>query len=206
MVYGRQPLQSGVFELDGKARSFRSVRDAKAAGLALIPKDRHGEAMLGGLTVRENISLPILDKFIIDPVLRLMRSPRERRHAEQIASTLSIKTSGVDTPIDNLSGGNQQKVILGRWLGARSRIFLMMAPTAAVDIGAKAEIYHLIRKLAVDGAAILFTSPEVEEYRRVCNRVLVFHGGDVVGELTGEEATDTRIMEIAAGSHYGYER
>ncbi len=205
MIYGRQPLQSGALELDGKAHSFRSARDAKAAGLALIPKDRHGEAMLGGLTVRENISLPILDKFIIDPVLRLMRAPRERRHAEQIASALSIKTTGVDTPIDNLSGGNQQKVILGRWLGARSRIFLMMAPTAAVDIGAKAEIYHLIRKLAVDGAAILFTSPEVEEYRRVCNRVLVFHGGDVVGELTGEEATDTRIMEIAAGGQYGYE-
>jgi len=205
MIYGRQPLQSGVFELDGKARSFRSVRDAKAAGLALIPKDRHGEAMLSGLTVRENISLPILDKFVIDPVLRLLRTPRERRHAEQIASRLSIKTSGVDAPIDTLSGGNQQKVILGRWLGARSRIFLMMAPTAAVDIGAKAEIYHLIRKLAVDGAAILFTSPEVEEYRRVCNRVLVFHGGDVVGELTGEEATETRIMEIAAGSQYGYE-
>ena len=123
MIYGRQPLQSGALELDGKALSFRSVRDAKAAGLALIPKDRHGEAMLGGLTVRENISLPILDKFIIDPVLRLMRAPRERRHAEQIASALSNKTSGVDTPIDNLSGGNQQKVILGRWLGARSRTF-----------------------------------------------------------------------------------
>ena len=98
MIYGRQPLQSGALELDGKAHSFRSVRDAKAAGLALIPKDRHGEAMLSGLTVRENISLPILDKFIIDPVLRLMRAPRERRHAEQIASTLSIKTTGVDTP------------------------------------------------------------------------------------------------------------
>jgi ABC-type sugar transport system ATPase subunit len=146
-----------------------------------------------------------LDKFIIDPVLRLIRAPRERRHAEQIASTLSIKTTGVDTTIDNLSGGNQQKVILGRWLGARSHIFLMMAPTAAVDIVAKAEIYHLIRKLAADGAAILFTSPEVEEYRRVCNRVLVFHGGDVVGELTGGEATDTQIMEIAAEGHYGYE-
>jgi ABC-type sugar transport system ATPase subunit len=205
MIYGRQPMLSGAFELDGKARSFRSVRDAKAAGLALIPKDRHGEAMLSGLTVRENISLPVFDKFIIDPVLRLMREPQERRHAEQIVSTLSIKTSGVDNPIDNLSGGNQQKAILGRWLGAQSRIFLMMAPTAAVDIGAKAEIYRLIRKLAEDGAAILFTSPEVEEYRRVCNRVLVFHGGDVVGELTGEEASETRIMEIAAGSQYGYE-
>ena len=201
MIYGRQPLQSGVLKLDEKPRSFRSVRDAKAAGLALIPKDRHGEAMLSGLTVRENISLPIFDKFIIDPVLRFMREPQERRHAEHIASVLSIKTSSVETPIDDLSGGNQQKAILGRWLGAQSRIFLMMAPTAAVDIGAKAEIYRLIRKLADDGAAILFTSPEVEEYRRVCNRVLVFQGGDVVGELTGEEATETRIMEIAAGSH-----
>ena len=111
----------------------------------------------------------------------------------------------MDTSIDNLSGGNQQKGSLGRWLGAGSRIFLMMAPTAAVDIGAKAEIHRLIHKLAEEGAAILFTSPEVEEYRRVCNRVLVFHGGEVVQELSGEEATETRIMEIAAGSQYGYE-
>ena len=205
MIYGRQPLRSGMFELDGKARAFRSVRDAKAAGLALIPGDRHGEAMLGGLTVRENIALPVFERFITDPVLRLMREPQERRHAEQIVSTLSIKTPSVDTSIDNLSGGNQQKAILGRWLGAGSRIFLMMAPTAAVDIGAKAEIYRLIHKLAEDGAAILFTSPEVEEYRRVCNRVLVFHGGEVVQELSGEEATETRIMEIAAGSQYVYE-
>jgi ABC-type sugar transport system ATPase subunit len=205
MLYGRQPLRSGAIELDGTTRSIRNVRDAKAAGLAFIPKDRHGEAMLSGLTVRENISLPVFDKFIIDPVLRVMREPQERRHAERIASTLSIKTAGVDAPIDSLSGGNQQKVILGRWLGAQSRIYLMMAPTAAVDIGAKAEIYSLIRKLAEDGAAILFTSPEVEEYRRVCNRVLIFHRGDVVGELTGEEATETRIMEIAAGSQYGYD-
>jgi ABC-type sugar transport system ATPase subunit len=205
MIYGRQPMRSGAFELDGKPRAFRSVRDAKAAGLALIPGDRHGEAMLSGLTVRENIALPIFDRFITDPVLRIMREPQERRHAEQIASTLSIKTPSVDTSIDNLSGGNQQKAILGRWLGAQSRIFLMMAPTAAVDIGAKAEIYRLIHKLAEDGAAILFTSPEVEEYRRVCNRVLVFHGGEVVQELSGEEATETRIMEIAAGSQYVYE-
>jgi ABC-type sugar transport system ATPase subunit len=80
-----------------------------------------------------------------------------------------------------------------------------MAPTAAVDIGAKAEIYRLIRRLADDGAAVLFTSPEVEEYRRVCNRVLVFHGGEIVSELTGEDATETRIMEIAAGNELGHE-
>jgi ABC-type sugar transport system ATPase subunit len=166
---------------------------------------RHAEAMLTGLTVRENISLPIFDNFVVDPVFRLMREQQERQHAEQIASRLSIKTPGVDVPIDNLSGGNQQKAILGRWLGARSRIFLMMAPTAAVDIGAKAEIYRLIRNLAEGGAAIVFTSPEVEEYRRVCNRILVFHEGAVVSELTGEEATETRIMEIAAGSQHGYE-
>jgi ABC-type sugar transport system ATPase subunit len=205
MIYGRQPLRSGTLELDGKARAFRSVRDAKAAGLALIPGDRHGEAMLSGLTVRENIALPVFSRFVADPVLRLMRESQERQHAEQVASRLSIKAPSVDTPIDNLSGGNQQKVILGRWLGAGSRIFLMMAPTAAVDIGAKAEIYRLIHKLAEEGAAILFTSPEVEEYRRVCNRVLVFHGGEVVQELSGEEATETRIMEIAAGSQYVYE-
>jgi ABC-type sugar transport system ATPase subunit len=160
---------------------------------------------LGGLSVRENISLPILAKFVADPILGVMRGPEERRHVRQIVSTLSIKTASVDEAIDNLSGGNQQKVILGRWLGAEARIFLMMAPTAAVDIGAKAEIYRLIRGLADDGAAVLFTSPEVEEYRRICNRVLVFHGGEIVGELTGEDASETRIMEIAVRSEHGHE-
>ena len=94
---------------------------------------------------------------------------------------------------------------MGRWLGADSRIFLMMAPTAAVDIGAKTEIYKLIRRLADDGAAILFTSPEVEEYRRVCNRVLVFQGGEIVSELIGEDSTETRIMGIAVGNIHGNE-
>jgi ABC-type sugar transport system ATPase subunit len=205
LIYGRRRLRAGTLEVYGKPRAFRSVREAKTAGLALIPKDRHAEAMLGGLSVRENISLPILAKFVADPILGVMRGPEERRHVRQIVSTLSIKTASVDEAIDNLSGGNQQKVILGRWLGAEARIFLMMAPTAAVDIGAKAEIYRLIRGLADDGAAVLFTSPEVEEYRRICNRVLVFHGGEIVGELTGEDASETRIMEIAVRSEHGHE-
>ena len=205
LIYGRRRLRAGTLEVYGKPRAFRSVREAKTAGLALIPKDRHAEAMLGGLSVRENISLPILAKFVADPILGVMRGPEERRHARQIVSTLSIKTASVDEAIDNLSGGNQQKVILGRWLGAEARIFLMMAPTAAVDIGAKAEIYRLIRGLADDGAAVLFASPEVEEYRRICNRVLVFHGGEIVGELTGEDASETRIMEIAVRSEHGHE-
>jgi ABC-type sugar transport system ATPase subunit len=205
LLYGRRPLRAGAIELHGKPLAFRNVRAAKAAGLALIPKDRHAEAMLGGLSVRANISLPILDKFVADPILRFVRRAREREHARQIVSTLSIKTAGVDTAIDNLSGGNQQKAILGRWLGADSRIFLMMAPTAAVDIGAKTEIYKLIRRLADDGAAILFTSPEVEEYRRVCNRVLVFQGGEIVSELIGEDSTETRIMGIAVGNIHGNE-
>jgi ABC-type sugar transport system ATPase subunit len=205
LIYGRRRIQAGVFEVNGERRAFRTVQEAKAAGLALIPKDRHAEAMLGGLSVRENISLPILDKFVANAIFRVVRGPQERRHARQIVSKLSIKTADVDEAIDNLSGGNQQKVILGRWLGAESRIFLMMAPTAAVDIGAKAEIYRLIRTLADDGAAILFTSPEVEEYRRVCNRVLVFGGGEIVGELIGEDATETRVMEIAVGSEDGRE-
>ena len=132
-----------------RSRAFRSPRDAKAAGVALVPKDRHAESLLPGASVRENISLPNLSRFVADPVAALHPS----RHAsaprrDDIATRLAIKMPGIEAPIDSLSGGNQQKAILGRWLASGAKIFMLNSPTAAVDIGAKAEIYALIRQIA----------------------------------------------------------
>jgi ABC-type sugar transport system ATPase subunit len=180
---------------------LRSPRDAKAAGLALVPKDRHAESLLPGASVRENISLPNLSLFITDPVLRLIRRDKERIEAQSVAKRLSVKMSGVEAPIQSLSGGNQQKAILGRWLASGAKIFMLNSPTAAVDIGAKAEIYDLIRQIAVDGAGVIFTSTEVEEFPRVCHRVLVFRDGRVAGELIGKDATEANILNLAAGEN-----
>ena len=198
MIYGRQPLRSGAFELDGKPHAFRSVRDAKAAGLALIPADRHGEAMLSGLTVRENIALPIFDRFITDPILRIMRELRERRHAEQIASTLSIRTPSVETSIDNLSGGNQQKAILARWLAESDvRVVILDEPTRGIDIGAKHEIYNVIYELAERGCAIVVVSSELPEVLGIADRVVVMREGRIAGELDRERATEQSVLSLA---------
>ena len=115
------------------------------------------------------------------------------------ARRLAVKMPSIEAPIQALSGGNQQKVILGRWLASGARIFMLNSPTAAVDIGAKAEIYALIREIAQDGAGVIFTSTEVEEFPRVCHRVIVFREGRVAGQLIGDEATEANILELSAG-------
>ena len=199
LLYGRYPMTGGRLIIGGVEVKLKSPRDAKAAGLALVPKDRHAESLLPGASVRENISLPNLNRFITDPVLRLIRRAKERTEAEAIGRRLSVKMAGVEAPIQSLSGGNQQKAILGRWLASGARIFMLNSPTAAVDIGAKAEIYALIREIAANGAGVLFTSTEVEEFPRVCHRVLVFRDGRIAGELLGKEATEANILNLAAG-------
>jgi ABC-type sugar transport system ATPase subunit len=199
LLFARFPMTRGSLTLNGKLVVFHDTRDAKEAGIALVPKDRHAESLLPGSSVRENISLPNLSRFVTDPVLRFIHRGKERAEGMDVAIRLAIKMSSIEASIDSLSGGNQQKAILGRWLASGAKIFLLNSPTAAVDIGAKAEIYNLIRQIAASGAAVLFTSTEVEEFPRVCHRVLVFSDGRVVGEVSGKSATETNIMHLAVG-------
>ena len=200
LLYGRCPKAGGRLSVGGADVDFRSPRDAKAAGLALAPKDRHAESLLPGASVRENISLPNLGQYVADPIVRFIRRGKERHEAELIAKRLSVKMPSIEAPIDSLSGGNQQKAVLGRWLASGARIFMLNSPTAAVDIGAKAEIYALIRRIAAEGGAVIFTSAEVEEFPRVCRRVLVFRDGRIAGELVGKDATEANILNLAAGA------
>jgi ABC-type sugar transport system ATPase subunit len=199
LLFARRPITGGTLTLAGRPTAFRSPREAKQAGLALVPKDRLTESLLPGHSVRENISLSSLGAFVTDPVLRFIRRGRERSEAEGVARRLAVKTPSIETSISALSGGNQQKAMLGRWLMTKAQVYLLNAPTAAVDVGAKAEIYGLIRRIAADGAAVIFTSPEVEEFPRVCHRVLVFREGRIVGELKRRDASETRIMNLAVG-------
>jgi len=199
LMFGRHAISGGRLTLAGRDVVFRSPRDAKRAGLALVPKDRHAESLLPGASVRENISLPNLSRFLTDPVTRFIHRGRERAEARRVAKRLAIKAASIESPVASLSGGNQQKAILGRWLASGAKVFLLNSPTAAVDIGAKAEIYALIRQIAETGAAVVFTSTEVEEFPRVCHRVLVFRDGQVVGELSGNDATEANILHLASG-------
>jgi ABC-type sugar transport system ATPase subunit len=199
LLFARSAVLSGQLTVSGKPLTLRSPRDAKNAGIALVPKNRHAESLLSGASVRENISLPNLNRFITDPVVRFIRRGRERAEAQEIATKLAIKMPSLEASIDSLSGGNQQKAILGRWLASGAKIFMLNSPTAAVDIGAKAEIYNLIRQIAASGAGVIFTSTEVEEFPRVCHRVMVFRDGVVVGHLSGATATEANIMHLAFG-------
>ncbi len=203
LLYGRFPTTRGRVRLNGAEASFRSPRDARAAGLALVPKDRHAESLLPGASVRENISLPNLGRYVADPVVRFIHRGRERAATKEIAARLAIKMASIESPVSSLSGGNQQKAVLGRWLACGAKAFMLNSPTAAVDIGAKVEIYELIRRIAANGAAVIFTSAEVDEFPRVCHRVLVFRDGRIVGELSGNEATESNILNLAAGGADG---
>jgi ABC-type sugar transport system ATPase subunit len=199
LLFGRDRITSGSVAMAGKDLNLSSPRAAIHAGLALVPKDRHGEANLPGFSVRENISVASLGKHLSDPIFRFVRKRAERRTARDVVVKLNVKTPDVETEIDALSGGNQQKTILGRWLSTDASVFLLNSPTAAVDVGAKVEIYDLIAELAEQGAAVIFTTTEIEEFPRLCHRVIVFHGGRIVGELTGKQISETNIMALAVG-------
>ncbi len=199
LLFGRSRAKAGKITLDGKPLRLRNPADAIRAGIALVPQDRLAEAVLHGYSVRENITLPSLSRFLRDPLMRFVHGGRERQAARDVVARMKVRTPGTETPIDALSGGNQQKAVLGRWLTTGARVFLLNSPTAAVDVGAKAEIYELIAELAASGAAVLFTSTEVEEFPVICGRVLVFAQGRIAGTLTGEQVTEANIMTIAAG-------
>ena len=148
-------------------------------------------------TVRFNIGLAAGEKtarfgWLLDP-------ERERQAANHVAGRLRIKAASADQQVMYLSGGNQQKVVLARWLLAGANVFLLDEPTRGIDVGAKKEMYDLIRALAEEGAAILFASSELEEILSLADRVLVLHRGRITGELSREEANEERIMQLATG-------
>ncbi|HEU5037975.1 MAG TPA: sugar ABC transporter ATP-binding protein [Nocardioides sp.] len=190
---------AGEVVIDGKRRRIRSPEGAVAAGIGLVPRDRLRQGLVADMTVRENATLASTRSFATDPVLRLMRRGRERAEVGAVMQRLNLKSSGLEAEVRTLSGGNQQKVVIGRWLLRKARVYLLDSPTAAVDVHTKAEIYALARQLADDGAAVVFTSTELEEFPRVCDRVLVLHDGAVVGELAGDDNTVNSIMRLSFG-------
>jgi ABC-type sugar transport system ATPase subunit len=206
LLFGRTHRSGGIISVDGRSILLRHPKDAIAAGIVLVPKDRLAEAIIHGYSVRENISLPSLARYLRDPIVRFINRGAEDRATRDVVERMRVRARSIEAPIESLSGGNQQKAVLGRWLTTGAKIFLLNSPTAAVDVGAKAEIYELIRSLASEGAAIIFSSTEVEEFPALCERVLVFSGGRIAGELTGDSVTEANIMTIAVGGTIGDHR
>jgi ribose transport system ATP-binding protein len=187
---------TGEIRIDGVAASITGPKAAKAGkiGMALIPEDRKTEGLMLPMTVRENLTFAALDR--ISSVGFIDRGEEDRLIDEMVA-LLAIKTAGVDIAVGSLSGGNQQKVVIAKWLMNRPRIILLNDPTRGIDVGTKQEIYLLLRKLADQGAAIVFYSTDYDELIGCCDRVLVLYDGAVKRELAGDEITEKALIASA---------
>lgn len=197
MLFGADPAEEGSVLLDGRPLVLRSPRDAIAAGICLLTEDRKNQGLVLHMSVRENITLARLERFSVGG---WMARRRECAAAGALVEELRIKTPSLEQPAATLSGGNQQKVVLARWLIDKARLFIFDEPTRGVDVGAKIEIYHWINQLAARGAAILVVSSDLPEILGISDRVLVMRGGALAGELDRAEATPERVMALATGA------
>lgn len=198
LLFGLDRATSGTMEVNGNELEGPTPRKAIAAGLAFSPEDRKAEGVLLELSVRENILLAMQASRGLTGALTLKR---QQELAEHYIDALGIKTPSSETPVKNLSGGNQQKVLLARWLAMEPKLLLLDEPTRGIDVGAKAEIEKLIRSLTAEGKAILFVSSELDEVVRCCHRVMVMRDRRQIGAFSGEELSEDRIIDLIAQHH-----
>jgi len=185
---------TGRVVLDGKQVAFEHPAEAKKAGVALVTEDRKRLGLFAQMNVRENITLCTLDQAATGP---LVQRGKEIALAQEMIEKLSVKTAGPASAVTSLSGGNQQKCIIGRWLLTRPRVLLLDDPTRGIDVGAKAELYRLMDQLCREGISIILTSSELPELLTVSDRILVLCEGRLTGEFSRSEATEQKIMEAA---------
>ncbi|MFD1722262.1 sugar ABC transporter ATP-binding protein [Amnibacterium endophyticum] len=195
-IFGARRRTAGQVLLDGVPRRFRSPKDAMAAGIGLVPEDRKAQGLFLGLPVRENMSSASLASI---SRLAFVSGRRDRALAGRFAQQLNLRSSALEVGAGTLSGGNQQKVVLARWLARSPRVLILDEPTRGVDVGAKAEIYALIRRIAADGVAVLVISSELTEVLGIADRIVVMREGYGVGELDASDATEKRVMALATG-------
>ncbi|MCR4622384.1 MAG: sugar ABC transporter ATP-binding protein [Clostridiales bacterium] len=196
-IFGFLPVKSGRIRLEGKAVRISSPRKAAALGIGYVPPDRKENGIIKDLTILENGSIVIYER-----IRRFLFTDHRREKALMLknARELNIKYSGLGDSILSLSGGNQQKVVLARWLSAESLVLIFDNPTQGVDVGAKEDIYRIISRLAQEGCAIVVLSGEAQEITRLCERAYVMYHGKIAGELSGDELNENSIMLLATGA------
>jgi rhamnose transport system ATP-binding protein len=192
-IFGLFAADSGSIRVDGRLVRLNSPRAAARAGIALVPEERQLQGLLFNLTIRHNLVLP--QKVVQGDLL--VRNGPERRAARSLLSTWHIKAAGVDVMPDSLSGGNQQKVVVAKWLATSPRIVLLDEPTKGVDVGAKFEIHEIVRREAARGAACLVASSDLPEVLGLAHRIFVMREGRVQGTLVGGAATEEAVMRLA---------
>lgn len=198
-IFGIDPIASGSLRLDGKDLAIAGPRDAIKAGIYLAPEDRKRQGVVLDFPIRQNVTLADLERY---SSMQLIGGGAEAQEAQKQLKSLGIRAPSIETPTIALSGGNQQKVVLAKWLSMRPQVILFDEPTRGIDVGAKAEIYQLMRDLADSGVAILMISSDMEEVIGVSDRIGVMHEGGIAGFLERSQFSEHAVLELAVGQRH----
>ncbi len=195
-IFGIDAPLAGTVSIDGANVKINSARDAINHGIYLIPEDRRNSGLILDVPIRENVTLPSLSRY---SSAGLVNKSSESKISKEMCEKLNVKTPSVETKAGNLSGGNQQKVVLAKWLSLDPKLLIFDEPTRGIDVGAKSEIYQLMRSLAEKGVAIMMISSDMEEILGESDRIAVMHEGKITGILERDEASEESIMKLAVG-------
>jgi ribose transport system ATP-binding protein len=198
LLFGAERAQSGKIFINGKETSIRSPGDAVRAGIGLVPENRKEQGLILDFSIRTNATMARLKPLV--NAFGFMRRRKEAEVVDVLAKKLRIKAGHLTDPVSSLSGGNQQKVVLAKWFHAGGNILIFDEPTRGVDVGAKTEIYSLIRALAAEGKAVLVISSEHLELFGLCDRILVMREGELTGSLQPEDYTEEKLLKLAMAS------
>ena len=196
-LFGVTPAVGGTLKIDGKVIRLRTPLEAIQSGIVLAPEDRKQHGLILEMNVRENASLP---RLRMDQKAGAIDFSAEIEVAAGMVEKMDIKTPGLEQVVQYLSGGNQQKMVLGKWLAMKPRLLLLDEPTRGIDVGSKQEIYRLMEELAAGGVAIMFVSSEMEEVLGMADRALVMHEGVITGELNRDQLSEEAVMQLATGN------
>ena len=195
-IFGADQIAAGTITLDGKPIAPKSPADAIELGIGLVPEDRKHQAIFAMLGIQQNFSVAALDTY--SNAIGIMAEGRERQALGEYRKALSIRMSSPDQAIEGLSGGNQQKVIIARWLTRDPKVLIVDEPTRGVDVGAKAEVHQILVQLAARGIAVMVISSELPEVLAVSDRIVTMRKGRITGEMPAVEATEEKLMALMA--------
>jgi ABC-type sugar transport system ATPase subunit len=197
LIFGADRAEAGTMRLKGTEVRPRSPADAARLGIGLVPEERRAQGLILDRPVDYNLNLSSFSELRWARAIPLIRFDKAHRRAEELVKKLAIKTPSISTPTRQLSGGNQQKVVIGKWVGRQPSVLILDEPSRGVDVGARAEIHNIIREHARAAAGVIVISSEVEEMIGLCDRVLVMAEGTIVGSLAGEEITKENIVALS---------
>jgi len=196
-IFDADPLDAGTIALDGRPQRFHSIREAVRAGIAFVPEDRKTQGLFPDQSLEDNIVCGNLEQCSWRGIVLKSRS---RKFADDYCRRFQIRARGIDQEVRTLSGGNQQKALLARWLAASPKVFIVDEPTRGIDIGAKSEIHRLLRTYADAGNGVIVVSSEMPELIGLCDRIVVLHEGRLAGEVAGSAATEEALIHLAVGA------